>query len=352
MTDPVDPGRPIAPPPEAPAPDAGAAPPAAEAAPQAARPALHTFSLEGRRAPGLYLVGWLATAFGGPLLGVAVVSGSGGLGGFVLTVGGASLLAVGLIAAAGAQAIERRGRADLAYRGPSPALVFAASVPLLILLSIPILLTGIPIDSPPATLVSVVMTELVWIALVGLTVVGTGALGWSEIAVGIIGSPAVRVLGDLALGAAAAFPVVLVTAIVAVVVVSLVGVEPQAPIAIPSDRLGLLVSLIAAAVAAPIGEEIFYRGFVTTAWARSYGPVGAVVRGGLFFAIVHVLTIGGSDFEHAAQAALVEFLTRIPVALALGWIFVTRRSLAASIGLHATFNGTLVLIAALAGAPA
>jgi membrane protease YdiL (CAAX protease family) len=40
---------------------------------------------------------------------------------------------------------------------------------------------------------------------------------------------------------------------------------------------------------------------------------------------------------------------RIPVAFALGWIFLQRRSIFASVGLHAAFNGILLLIAA--GAP-
>ena len=87
-----------------------------------------------------------------------------------------------------------------------------------------------------------------------------------------------------------------------------------------------MLSLLAAAVLAPISEELFYRGFATTAWLRSYGPTRAIVQGGLFFAFVHVLTLGGPDFDHAAKTALVAFVARIPVALALGWLFVRRGS--------------------------
>ena len=72
------------------------------------------------------------------------------------------------------------------------------------------------------------------------------------------------------------------------------------------------------------------------------------MRGGLFFAAVHVLTIGGSEFEPAVRAAVVGFVVRLPVAFALGWIFVRRRSLPASIGLHAAYNGIAVLITAAA----
>ncbi|MGZ8527774.1 MAG: CPBP family intramembrane glutamic endopeptidase [Candidatus Limnocylindrales bacterium] len=311
----------------------------------AARPALRTFSLEGRRAPGLYLVGWLATALGAPFFLPALLFGTGGLGGLLL---GSVLLGPGLVAAAGAQAIERRDRADLAYRGPSPYLLVAASLPLSILATLPIVLAGLLVTSPLATLLSVIATGAIWLILMAMTVVGPGALTWREIALGLTGAPAGRVVGDLLVGAAAAIPVILATVVLGSILIFLVGVAPEGPIAPPRDGPSLAVSLLAAALVAPISEELFYRGFVTTAWLRSYGPTRAIVQGGLFFAFVHVLTLGGPDFDHAARVALVAFVARIPVALALGWMFVRRGSLAAAIGLHATFNGVLVVLSALA----
>ncbi len=307
---------------------------------------MRTFSLEGRRAPGLYLVGWLGTILGGPLLGAAFLVRPGGVGGLVLGVIGSFLLAIGLVSAAGAQAIERRDRTDLAYRGPWPLLVFAASVPLLVVLGLPFALIGLEADSPVATLLSVSLTCLTWLVLIGLTVVGPGALSWREIGIGLADTPLGRVVGDLLVGAAAAFPVLLATIVVTAILVSLVGATPAAPIAIPADRAGLAISFLAAAVVAPISEEIFWRGFATTAWLRARGSTYAIVFGGLAFAFVHVLPLSGSAFDPAMRAALVAFLARVPVALALGWIFVRRRSLPASIGLHATFNGFLVLVAA------
>jgi membrane protease YdiL (CAAX protease family) len=314
----------------------------------ASRPGLHTFSLDGRRAPGLYLVGWLATALGGPLLGVAIVSGSSGFGGLFLVVAGALLLGLGLTAAAGAQGIERRDRSDLAYRGASPFLVFGASIPLTILVELPFQLAGFDLRTPFGTLIGVTLIGAVWLGLLGMTVVGTGALRWGEIATGIVATPAARIAWDLLIGAAAALPVILATSIVAAILVSVMGVTPEGPIAPPTDASALILGLLAAAVVAPISEELFYRGFATTAWMRSFGAPRAIVQGGLFFAFVHVLTLSGSDFDHAARAAAVAFGSRIPVAFALGWIFVSRRSLAASIGLHATFNGLLVILSALA----
>jgi CAAX protease family protein len=305
------------------------------------------FSLADRRAPGLYVVAWLATVLGAPFFLPALLFGAGGLGALIL---GSILLGPGLVALAGAHAIERRDRTDLAYRGPSPFLLLAASLPLSILVTLPIVLAGLQLTSPLATLLSVGATGTIWLILVAMTVVGPGALTWREIAPGLSNAPAGRVVGDALVGAVAAFPVILATGVLASIMIFLVGVVPEGPIATPRDPPSLILSLLAAAMLAPIGEELFYRGFATTAWLRSYGPTRAIVQGGLFFAFVHVLTLGGPDFDHAARAALVAFVVRIPVALALGWMFVRRASLVASIGLHATFNGALVVLSALAAA--
>ena len=110
---------------------------------------------------------------------------------------------------------------------------------------------------------------------------------------------------------------------------------------------------MSAAVLAPIGEELFFRGFATTAWARSLGPAWpAIVRGAVFFAVAHVLTQFDDVVRHGRAAGAV--LVRRAAArrrIALGWLFLSRRSLYAAIGLHAAFNGIQVLLAfAAAGA--
>jgi membrane protease YdiL (CAAX protease family) len=69
------------------------------------------------------------------------------------------------------------------------------------------------------------------------------------------------------------------------------------------------------------------------------GPSGA-----LFFAVVHVLTISGGTAGEALSLALIGFVTRIPVALALGWLFLRRGSIWAPIGLHAAFNAILLIL--------
>ena len=307
-----------------------------------------TFSLEGRRAPGLYLVGWLASLLGGATFLATLVSGTAGLGALVLVVGSSLVLAVGLIAAAGAQAIERRDRTDLAYRGPSPFLLFAGGVPLAVLFGLPVSLLGFRTETPIGTLLTVVATDAPWLLLLGLSVVGTGALRWREIGPGVVGVPVARIVADVAWGILAAGPVLAVTLVVTAVLVALIGAAPEGSIPVPRSGADLALVLLAAAVIAPIGEELFYRGFATTAWARGTGPTGAIIRGALFFAFAHILSLSGSDFGHAGRVALVSFLARVPIGLALGWIFLRRGSLPASIALHATFNAVLVVLAAQA----
>ena len=64
-----------------------------------------------------------------------------------------------------------------------------------------------------------------------------------------------------------------------------------------------------------------------------------------------VLTITGGSASEAAALAVIGFVSRIPVALVLGWLFLRRGSIWVSIGLHATFNAILLVLgeAALRG---
>ncbi len=93
---------------------------------------------------------------------------------------GLVLLTVGLVSSAGSQGLERRARGRLPYLGPSPFLVFAAAVPLsiiaILVVVIPMGLLGVPADGPFARLVSVLVQTIVYVALIRLLVIDTGAL--------------------------------------------------------------------------------------------------------------------------------------------------------------------------------
>jgi len=313
------------------------------------RPGSTVFSLEGRAAPGLYLVGWLATVLGFAVLLAVVLAAPGGIGAAVLLLTAVVLLAVGLVSAAGAQGMERRAR-GATYAGPSPFLVFAASLPVALPVAIVALrlaeLAGVDPLSPLASLIGQLILVLGLAALVRLLVVGMGALSWSEMRIRWPGLSAA--LGHLASGAVYAVPVILVTAIVSGVLVTLLGTQPEPTLPSTREPGGIALNFFAAVVVAPIGEELFFRGFALTAWDRSIGGRGALIRSALFFAFIHVLTVGGATFSEAGAKAIIGFTARVPVALALGWVFLRRRSIFAPIGLHATFNGLLLLIAEMA----
>ncbi len=313
-----------------------------------ARPGAGTFTIEGRAAPGLFVLGWLATIVGAGLIAISLLSGGGGAAP-ILAVGGLVILSVGLVAAAGAQGIERRARRRGAYHGPSPVLVFVASVPLsllsIIVLGVPLGLAGVPVDGPVGQLASVVAQALIYLGIVRLLVVDTAALSWAEMG---IHRPDRRAVVELVEGALWAAPVIIATIPVAWILSLLFPVNPVSPLPPTGEPVGFALQLTAGAIVAPLGEELLFRAFATTAWARVVGPRRALVRGALFFAIVHVLTISGASAGPAAELAVVAFASRLPVAFALGWLFLRRGSIWAPIGLHATFNAILLILQAAA----
>ena len=342
MTDSTHP----APPPGAPG-EAAAPPDAGGDGPGRLPPGASTFTIEGRAAPGLYFVGWIASILGLGILLIGVMAG-GGAAAVGLMLVGAAVAGLGFVAAAGSQAIERRARGR-AYGGPSPFLVFVASLPLqvvaVVLVVAPATALGLDGASPVAAFLSIGVTTLVYLGLIRLLVVGPGALGWRDMGVGRFDR---RALADLASGAVLGLPLVILVSLLAAILVQLVGAAPDSVLPPSSTSLGFLLNLATAAVVAPAGEELFFRGFATTAWARGMSPTRGLIRGALFFALVHVLTIGGQSFGDAGGRALVAFVARLPVALALGWVFLRRRSIYASIGLHAAYNGILVVLAEFA----
>jgi membrane protease YdiL (CAAX protease family) len=314
--------------------------------PPPARPGASTFTIEGRAAPALFVVGWLATLIGFGAIFVALLAG-GAVARSVILIVGLVLLAVGLIAGAGSQAIERRARGKGAYTGPSPLLVFAASIPLAILGSAAVGLglsaLGISVSSPIAAAAAVSIQALIYVGLIRLLVIDARALSWSEMGVRRFDR---RALGELAAGALWAGPVILATAVLAAVITQLIPVTPSSPLPPTGSVPGFLLNLLAGAVIAPIGEELFFRAFAMTAWMPDIGERRTLVRVALFFAAAHVLTIAGSTAEQALGLAIVAFVARIPVAFVLGWLFL-RRGIWASIGLHATFNAVLLTLAEL-----
>lgn len=310
---------------------------------------LTTFTIEGRRAPALFVVGWLATFIGAGLAALTLL-GVGGVAGVALWIVGLFVAVVGLILLGGSQSVERRA-AGAAYAGPSPILVFlvvvAASQLAGFAVGFPLSLIAGAIPRPIGDLIGVVVQAAVFVGVIRLMVVGSGAMRWAEMGL-------TRGLGDavrgLLVGGVFAGPVILLTAILAAIAAQLAGVVPASPLPPTGTTGGLLLHLLAGAVIAPVSEELLFRGFALTAWRRTVGPHGAILRSSAVFVLAHVLFVGGDGFREAASLAFVAGVARVPVALTLGWLYVRTGSLWGPIGLHAAYNAILIVVGEAAAA--
>ncbi len=310
------------------------------------------FSLEGRPAPSLYLIGWLGSAAGLAIVAVALLSGSPSVAPLIALIG-ICVLTIGLSVAAGYQLVARASRPAYAYRGPSPLILFGVVLGLSTVLSFALGLIGLRSDEPAGFLIALGVVAATYLLVVGLFLVRTGVLRWSEM--GWLGWPvgtrygAARLLGDVAYAVALMVPTLLLALILAAILSQLLGVLPTQilPDAVTGgDRILILV---AAAILAPIGEELFFRGFALTAWLRDLGPRAALIRASMLFAIVHIANVDvapGQAGVGLAQA-LIQFAVILPVGTVLGVLFLQRGMVAAIAG-HMAYNG-LGLLLYLAG---
>jgi membrane protease YdiL (CAAX protease family) len=314
------------------------------------------FSLEGRRAPSLYLIAWVLSVGGLALLFVGIGA-APGLGRTVLILSGAIALGLGLLFGAGYQLVERRDRHPERYRGPAPLLTFGIVLAGTTLLSSVLVSTGLlDPDAPFDFLVVLVASALAYAVIVWLLVVHTGALSWREMGWPTGGPGAARrILRD----AGPAIAVMLPTTVGILLLGGLLGrlLDVTAPEVLPTPNTSFeaLAVALAAAVVAPVGEELFFRGFALTAWLRDLGWRAALGRSALFFAIVHIgnLPPTPQPWQMQAAQAFLQFAVILPVGLVLGWLFV-RHGMVGAIAGHVTYNTfllLLILVASLAGVP-
>ena len=357
--------------------------------PVSSRPIL---SVKGRRAPRLYAAG---LAIGLPAILLLLLYMVGTTAGFRLASGpvapwllveGASIAAAaGLISWAVAQGRQRRADGWRDYSGPSPFLVAAAFLALTTACELPLGLVlkwlGIDDQAPPATLLLLLIYLAAYFGLVHFLAVRTGALTWHDIASpqrlapstddwggsepargwtrawGVaIAELKTRIsgarIGDVLVALAVILPLVVASDLFAAGMLAVLGLKPTdiADRAVSKDGLSILLTLVTVAVVAPIGEEVFFRGFATNAWGRSLGHNSAILRSSLFFAFIHILnTVGMSTSASISwRVAVFNFGARVPVAFALTWLYMRRRSILASGTLHAGYNGLITLISFLA----
>ena len=115
-----------------------------------------------------------------------------------------------------------------------------------------------------------------YVLLLRLLVVDTGALAWAEMGLRRLDGSAFT---DMAKGALWAVPVIAVTIPVAAILGLALHGHAGEPAASGRRDLRLLLNLVAGAILAPLGEEILFRGFATTAWVRGIGERRGIVRG-------------------------------------------------------------------------
>ena len=337
-------------------------------------------SLTGRAAPRMYAAGWLLTlaglgafaaylaaAYAGAIRGVPVLARASVVEATLVT------LAAGLVFAALAQGRQRHADGWLDFFGPSPFLLVLAVFPLALALEYILVglvdLAGITMATSVETLLSLLLNLVCFVALVHFAVVRPGALSWRDMArprklapdpsdlslpyewtspTDTGGRNVGTLTGDVGLGLALAIPGLIGTLIFSLILATVLGirdVDLSGPIPTQFPGWDLWITLLATAIVAPIGEEIFFRGFATNAWARSLTRNSAIIRATVFFAFIHIINLVGAVGPGIfVQEAILAVASRIPVAWLLAWIYTRRRSIYASLTLHAVYNGTLVLL--------
>ncbi len=320
------------------------------------RPGL--LQLAGREAPALYVIGLLATVVGAS----ALVAGFAGAG-VALVILALLLIGVGGIALSGASALQRRvDTPATGWRGPGPLAIFWTTIPwaLLAQLLVAALLTALgaatALSTPLGTLALAAASNFATVLIVGLVVVGSGAVRWRDL---VLATPAASpktlpapdrrggLAGDLFWGVALALPILSAAGLFATLVMN--GTGLSAPVVLPPTMNGvdLAANVLTAGLIAPIGEELLYRGVIAQAWARQSSARRAILFSAVVFAFAHTLTVSGTSVGDAASVAVVAFAVRLPLGIALGWLWIRRRSLVATIALHASYNLAIVAVVAL-----
>jgi membrane protease YdiL (CAAX protease family) len=133
--------------------------------------------------------------------------------------------------------------------------------------------------------------------------------------------------GLVALGASSAIGLAIES------VYSLRGVETPTQLiarhAADAQGLATLAYALAAVVLAPFSEEVFFRGILLPALARTLGERTGLAVQALLFGVVHVV-VDWSTWPFAIPLAVVGWCA--------GWIYLRTGSLAAPLALHMTFN--------------
>ena len=265
---------------------------------------------------------------------------------------GALALVVGLIANAVRAMIVRERLPAYRYRGPSIVVLLLIATVMTVALVTPYFAdiqrftSGEP-TSIPGALVILTSTQAGLVAVAVLFVALPNALP------GVRLLPSRGAVRSILIGLVAAIPAWIGAALLGYALARLLelfGRRPEAGVV--EQAIGSLdptVLILAIVLIAPIAEELFFRGVVFNAWLREYGERRAYLGSAVLFATIHADTT-------SVDALIASGVTVVPVIIGLGLVlaivYQRTASLAASMALHAGFNGislTLALLARLLG---
>jgi membrane protease YdiL (CAAX protease family) len=127
-----------------------------------------------------------------------------------------------------------------------------------------------------------------------------------------------------------------VSLIIEGVITAIFGPHPQPQALVVANHHGAIdfaLDFMSVAIAAPIAEEIFFRGFVFAGLVQRMSPLLAMVISGAFFGVAH--------FEKWS------FLPIFAIGFGLAWVYYNTRSLWVNIVSHATINTISLVVAYL-----
>ncbi|MDQ3879755.1 MAG: CPBP family intramembrane metalloprotease [Chloroflexota bacterium] len=292
---------------------------------------------------GLLVAAWLLSVVGTAVLVVglalAALEATGPASGIRLGVragvpaaltGGVMVL-VGLSAASYRSIVLRRELGDDRYRGPSILVLLAIVLVVGNLVTLPFIgsfvdmLNGSGAPSALETLIVLASTSVVLLAVAVIFVGVPRALPGVRLLPRAWG----RLWQSFGLGILIGGPVWIVATVLSYFVsIGLSAVLDQPPdvqlVEEVFPHLNPWAAALVIVVAAPVSEEVFFRGIVLNAWWREYGFVRALLGSSFVFAAFHF--------------SLFAFVPIFLLALVLGYVYAQTRSLITVIGIHATFN--------------
>ena len=183
-------------------------------------------------------------------------------------------------------------------------------------------------------ILTIVILDGIFLAVPALVSLRRYRLGWEGLGLRSFDRDNLRLA---VLAAASAWGAVIVYGLILTLVFG-EGAAPEQDVEeLFASKTVLPVVGVAVVLAAPLAEEIFFRGFVFPGLIRPVGVFGAILGSGLLFAMFHVT---GPD-----SAGLIIPFT--PIGMMFAWLYYKTGTLWTSIAAHLIFNLVSFIVLAL-----